>query len=55
MVHEQIKLHIVVSMLCIFNFAYYEETCLNEVVIWTILDIDHWMEMSNCSYAERPS
>ena len=37
MVYEQIKLHIVVSMLCIFNFPYYE-TCLNKLIIYIILE-----------------
>ena len=38
MIHEQMKLHVVVSMLCIFSFPYYEETCLNKVVICITLE-----------------
>ena len=30
--------HFVVSMLCIFNFPYYEETCLKIVVICIMLE-----------------
>ena len=37
MIHEQIKLHFVVSM-GIFNIPYYEETCLKEVFIWMVLE-----------------
>ena len=37
MVHEQIILHIAVSVLCILIFSGYGETCLNKVVIFIIL------------------
>ena len=35
---QQIKLHIVVSLLCLFNYPYYEETCFNKVVISITLE-----------------
>ena len=40
MVHKQVLLHIVVSKLCLFNYSYYEEACLNELVI-SIVTIIH--------------
>ena len=55
MVDEQIKLHNVVSMLYIFNFPYYEETCLIKVVIYIILEKPLHGNDNLCSYAKKPS
>ena len=37
-VGERIKRRIVVSLFCIFNFPYYEETYLNKVIIYIMLE-----------------
>ena len=50
MAHEQIKLHIVVSMLCLVNYPYYEETCLKDLVIFIILE-KPWHDMMSILYS----